>query len=88
MNRMSLVVVTPAVSSARAIAASTASERELSPMPGAESRVPSRFTRTSVSSAKTVSRCAATAMSGPPPVPLRTPITLPSASRSTFESPA
>ncbi len=39
-------------------ASSTASPRQSSPMPGPRSMVPSRFTRTSVPSGNTVSRCA------------------------------
>ena len=81
---MSLFVWIFARSMARMIASITASDRASSPTPGAARRVPVRFTFTSVPAGKTVSRCAAMAMSGPPPVPLRRPITLPAASRSTF----
>jgi hypothetical protein len=51
---------------ARIIARISARPRVSSPMPGAISRVPSRFTVTSVPSGNTVSRCATTATSGPP----------------------
>ena len=66
-----------------------ASARVSSPIPGAASRVPVRFTLTLVPSGKTVSRCESTAsIEVPAPVPFHTPITLPSGSRSTSVSPA
>jgi hypothetical protein len=67
-----------------------ASERVSSPMPGADSLVPSRLTLVSVPSGKTVSRWAAMTTNGPLPlvaVPARTPITLPSASIETSDRP-
>jgi hypothetical protein len=55
--------------------------RESSPMPGAFVIPSASFTVTSVPSGNTVSRCADTTSFGrPPPVPLRSAITLPSAS--------
>jgi hypothetical protein len=77
----------PAESSARSQARSTARLRVSSPMPGANSFVPSRRTFTSVPAGNTVSRCAATQISGPLPIPRRMPVTLPSVSISKSLSP-
>ena len=77
----------PAASIARIQASSTARERVSSPTPGANSLVPSRRTVTSVPAGNTVSRCAATQISGPLPTPGRRPVTLPSASIARSLSP-
>jgi hypothetical protein len=45
--------------------------------PGARRMLPSRRTAISVSRGRTVSRCAANTRVGPPPTPLRRPITFP-----------
>ena len=67
---------------ARSQASNTARLRVSSPTPGANNRVPSRRTVRSVPGGNTVSRCAATQISGPLPMPRRRPVTLPSASVS------
>ena len=84
---MSLFVLIPAASMARTMLSRVARPALSSPMPGAARRVPSRLTLTSVPSGKTVSRWAETTTSGPPPVPLRTPMALPSWSISTSVRP-
>ena len=80
-------VCTRACSRARAIATSTASPRQLSPIPGPRSWAPTRDTFTFVSSGNTVSRCAAMTSRGRGAVPGRSPSTLPAPSMRTFRSP-
>ena len=70
------LVLMPARLSARNISRTAIRFDVSSPTPGARRMSPSRFTVTSVPSGKTVSVCAAITTVGPPPVPLRTPLTL------------
>jgi hypothetical protein len=77
MKIRSPLVVIFAAFMARMVASMLATEALLSKMPGPCSVSPARRTLRLVSSACTMSMCAAKTMVGPPPVPLRTPITLP-----------
>ena len=87
-NRMSSRVPMPAAFIARTKPSSTDMLMVSSPMPGADSRVPWRLTLTSVPAGKTVSMWAETTTTLPSPrVPLRRPVTLPSASICTSARP-
>ena len=73
---------------ARNVASMLATEAVLSPTPGAKRVSPLRRTVRGTSLANTTSVCAAITMVGPPPVPLRTPVTLPMESTRMSVSPS
>ena len=83
MKMMSPLLVNLVAFITRSVASMFATEAVLSPTPGANSVSPERRTLVFVSGGNTMSVCAAITIVGPPPVPLRTPVTLPMESTDT-----
>ena len=84
MKMMSPLLVNLVAFITRSVDSMFATDDVLSPTPGANSVSPERRTLVFVSGGNTISVCAAIAIVGPPPVPLRMPVTLPIESTDTF----